>query len=350
MIIPILADSHFGARQDSLIFNSYFIKFYNDIFFPWIDNNNIRTMFHLGDVFDRRKYVNYHILDLAKKYFFDKLRDRHIDLHILLGNHGIFYKNHSEVNSSQLLEGYDNITYYNSPKEIELDGLKMGMVPWINDANSKESHKFIEDSTVKYLFGHFEIKGCELSPGIKQHDGLNMKIFKKFNKVISGHFHHRSLYGNIQYVGAPYQITYTDLKDGKGFCTFDTDNGNLKFYKNPYEMFYSLDYDDTIYCYDKIEQEDFDMIDGCYVKIIIINKTNPYLYDRFFDAVEAANPARISVIENINDYDVTESDILELKEDTITVINREIDELLIAVDKNKLKSIVKQLYVESLDN
>ena len=54
-----LNDTHFGARNDSPAFIKYFNRFYDEIFFPYLQEHNITTLIHLGDVVDRRKFINY---------------------------------------------------------------------------------------------------------------------------------------------------------------------------------------------------------------------------------------------------------------------------------------------------
>ena len=54
MKIALITDTHWGARNDSVIFADYFSKFYDNVFFPYIDDHNIKTCIHLGDVVDRR--------------------------------------------------------------------------------------------------------------------------------------------------------------------------------------------------------------------------------------------------------------------------------------------------------
>jgi hypothetical protein len=73
MLVAILGDTHFGARGDSPHFHNYFAKFYNDVFFPYLEKHNILHIVQLGDVFDRRKFVNFNSLKQSIEYFFDKL-------------------------------------------------------------------------------------------------------------------------------------------------------------------------------------------------------------------------------------------------------------------------------------
>jgi DNA repair exonuclease SbcCD nuclease subunit len=110
MKIAILGDTHFGARNDLKLFHEFFAKFYVETFVKHLVDNNIKTLFQLGDLFDRRKYINFFTLSECKKYFFDQLRDNGITLYTLVGNHDIYWRESLSVNSSSLVLGeYDNI-------------------------------------------------------------------------------------------------------------------------------------------------------------------------------------------------------------------------------------------------
>ena len=58
MKIALITDTHFGARNDSLLFLDFFRKFYENIFFPTLKERGIKEIIHLGDVVDRRKFIN----------------------------------------------------------------------------------------------------------------------------------------------------------------------------------------------------------------------------------------------------------------------------------------------------
>ena len=133
MKIALLNDTHFGARNDSNIFDEYFYKFYNDIFFPYLKENNIKTLIHLGDVVDRRKYINYRIAHNFQQKFWKRLWDLKIDTHIILGNHDTYYKNTNKVNSiQQLCTSFDVINepwISDSTQEGELGVCRMLFLP-----------------------------------------------------------------------------------------------------------------------------------------------------------------------------------------------------------------------------
>ena len=52
MKIAIITDQHFGARKNSKLFHDYFLKFYEDIFFPTLIKEGITTIVDMGDTYD----------------------------------------------------------------------------------------------------------------------------------------------------------------------------------------------------------------------------------------------------------------------------------------------------------
>jgi metallophosphoesterase superfamily enzyme len=80
--IAMLCDTHSGIRNDSMVFHDYMKKNY-DWFFSIINNQNIKTIVHLGDLFDRRKYVNYLTSKRIREDFLLQVEKRNLDCHII---------------------------------------------------------------------------------------------------------------------------------------------------------------------------------------------------------------------------------------------------------------------------
>ena len=114
MNIAIIGDTHFGARNDNVNFSEYFYKFYEEQFFPYLKENNIKHCIHLGDIMDRRKYVSYRTVKEFREKFIQPFIDLEVELHILVGNHDTYFKNTNEVNSVTELIGnrYKNVKIY----------------------------------------------------------------------------------------------------------------------------------------------------------------------------------------------------------------------------------------------
>ena len=222
MKTAIITDTHFGARNDNIAFSRFFTKFYENIFFPYLKEHNIKNLIHMGDVFDRRKFVNYKSLYDAKDMFFDPMAKNNIECHMLAGNHDTFYKTTNEVNSpALLLKEYSNIITYSDPCELTYCDSTFLMMPWLCKENYEGAVKLINNTKCDLMFGHLEVNGFEMIRGQFCAEGLDRKLFDKFDMVFSGHFHHKSDNGTIYYLGNPYQTNWMDYKDPRGFHIFD---------------------------------------------------------------------------------------------------------------------------------
>lgn len=352
MKICVLGDTHFGMRGDSLDFHKYIEKFYTNTFFPYLKENGITTVVQLGDLFDRRKFINFNSLYLSRQYFFDKLAENNITFITFLGNHDVAFKNTLQVNSSQLLlNGYDNITVLDTFSTMQFGGIDVDLVPWICDDNEVEITQKLKDSKSQIVFGHFEIAGFEMDRGNICHEGTDKAIFNKYDIVLSGHFHHRSDDGHIYYVGTPYEMTWSDYNDPRGFVIFDTQTREQEFIKNPYRMFYKLNYKDEVEHFaEQYRTFDYSIYEGCYVKVVVVNKTNPFLFDLVIDNLYKAGVADISIVEDFTDTAIiTDDELVDQTEDTVTILAKYIDNLTLNVDNDKLKSLMRELYVEALN-
>lgn len=350
MKVAIITDQHFGARNDSLHFLDFYEKFYNETFFPTIDSAGINTLLILGDTFDRRKYVNFYSLQRAKKMFFDKLADRNIRVEMLVGNHDTYYKNTNDVNSPQLvLDEYSNINVIKDPTTISVGVFPICMMPWICAENYEHSMQTLKLTEATICMGHFEIEGFQMYRGAPSQDGLEPKLFNKFDMVFSGHYHHKSSRGNIHYLGNPYELTWQDHDDTRGFHILDLSTQELEFVQNPNRMFKKLVYDDKVDDIKTITSLDLSHLKTSYVKVVVVNKTNPYLFDTLINRLYQIGPIDISIAEDfteqedIDDYDVDQA------EDTTTILNKYVDNLTTDLQKDKVKAILRELYVEALN-
>ena len=347
MKIAIITDQHFGARNDSIAFLDFFEKFYDNTFFPALDANAIDTVLVLGDTFDRRKYVNFYALDRAKKMFFDKLEERGIRVHMLAGNHDTYYKNTNEVNSPDLLlVEYGNIDVISKPETIVIDGTSICMMPWICPENYQESLDHITNTKAEICMGHFEIAGFAMHRGMESHDGLAKETFEKFDLVFSGHYHHRSSDKHIHYLGNPYELTWQDYNDPRGFHLFDLDTRELEFICNPYRMFERIEYNDK-------EQEpiDLDRIDLSqkFVKLVVVNKNDFYKFDKFIQKLYNKGCYEIKIIEDLSEFEDGEIGEEINLEDTLSVLANYIDSVETDVDKEQIKTFMRTLYTEAVN-
>jgi len=347
MKIALINDTHWGARNDSPAFIDYFNKFYEEVFFPYIQENNIKTLIHLGDVVDRRKFINHNTAHNFKLKFWDKTEELNLDTHVLLGNHDTYYKNTNEVNALQNLNIPKNTKVYTKSKTVTFDGLDILFLPWICDDIMEETLLSIDSSTAQIVMGHLEIKGFEMHKGHINEQGLEKSLFKRFEKVISGHFHKKSDDGHVYYLGSPYEITWSDYNCPKGFHIFDTETRELTRVPNPITVHKKLIYNDKQEDYTK---KDLNQFENTFVKLFISNKTDTDMFDKLVDKFHnETNVYELNIIEDLTS-DLTSTvkeNILDQGEDTLTFLSNYIDQIDTTLDKTKLKKFAKELYIEA---
>ena len=356
MKVAIITDQHFGARNDSTHFLDFYEKFYDEVFFPTLKSAGIDTVLILGDTFDRRKYVNFFTLKRTKQMFFDRLADQNIQVHMLAGNHDTYFKNTNDVNSVDLLLAeYDNINVIDSPQTIHLKyedpSYDVCMLPWICAENYENSMLEIKNTSATICMGHLEVAGFAMYRGMPSHEGLERALFRKFEYTFSGHYHHKSNADGIFYLGNPYELTWQDYNDDRGFHIFDMDRRSLEFIKNPNKMFHRITYDDKKDTISDITNMDLSGYTGKYVKVVVINKTNPYLFDKLMSNLYNVNPVDVTIAEDFTDLtEGLDDDMLDQAEDTLTTLNKYVETIKDdGIDNDKLKTLLKELYVEALN-
>ena len=347
--VAMITDTHFGIKNDSPDFIEHQSKYYREVFFPDLKDRGIDTILHLGDIFDRRKYTNHQTLHAFKEAFFDMLIEHDIHMYLILGNHDVYYKSTNSVNSPELfLTQYsDHITVINEPKVLKIKGSKIAMIPWINAQNYDESLEFMDTCGCEVLCGHFEIKGFEMHRGGGVNNtGLKAEIFDPFEIVFSGHFHEPSSDGRITYLGAPYEYTWADFGCDRGHYIFDPKSHDLEYVKNPDRMYYRITYDELF----SPDDYDVDQLEGKIVRVIVADKVDNDRFEQFVEEVQNAGPSNFEIIDNVS-YHVDEENLDQeaLKsEDTLAIVKSYVNESDIALDKDKINTMFKSLFMEAI--
>lgn len=307
----------------------------------------ITTIIHTGDVVDRRKYINYVSLHRMKKMFFNVARDNGIHVYVTVGNHDCTYKNTNRVNSmNELCDEYDNVTVISEPQEMLFGDTDVLLIPWINPENQEKSFELIKTTKAKVALGHLEIIGFEMYPGFVNEDGLKSELFADFDFVGSGHLHHKSSNGNIHYFGSPYETTWSDYKDPRGFHILDLATRELEFFENRYRMFSKIMYDESR---DMITTTDFAKYARQIVKVVVINQRDVLTFDAFMDRLLKVSPFSVTVVDDhLNAMKESSQDILDMSEDTLTIVSRYINSLKINdTQKKAVSKTFHELYNEA---
>jgi DNA repair exonuclease SbcCD nuclease subunit len=351
MKIALITDTHWGVRNDNVAFMDNSKKFLDEVFFPYLDNNNVFTVVHLGDLVDRRKYINFNTATRLRVDFLDKLANRGLEVHMIAGNHDTYYKNTNSINAlHELVVGkYPFNIHDRIPKEVEFDSVTVLMLPWICDENRKVCLDKIRSTPSQIVMGHLELAGFEMYRGSIVSHGDDRKLFDRFDMVLSGHYHHRSSDGSIHYLGSHAEFTWSDYDDRKGFHILDTETRELTFIPNPYIMFYKVWYDDATLGREP-EGLDISYCKGKIVKVIVKNKTDPYRFDKFIEQIEKVGVIEMQIVEDHLNLGVAEDeDIVNEAESTISIFKKYINQIDTEEKiKVKIEYTITELYNEAL--
>ena len=325
-------------------------KFYKNIFFPYLIKNNIKTIIHLGDLFDRRKYINFVTLNKTKQMFLDILEQYQINMFIIPGNRDVYHKNSNEIGSlTELLGEYQYICVIDNPYQIPFGDLKFDFIPWINSTNYADTMNYVQNSDADILCGHLELQNFEMYAGVKNEHGMDSTLFQKFKHVWSGHFHHKSSKDNIHYLGAPMEFTFADCGDPRGFHVFDTETKTLTFVQNPYTLYEKIYYnDETPDRQEYFRTLDCSQFDGKIIKLFVSRKTKPAIFEYFVDNLYKQNLIDLTIMEDYSEFHESSIDIEIQEQSTKDLMEKYVDTVETDMNKEKIKSILGSLYIEAL--
>lgn len=337
-LIAILGDTHIGARNGSKIFEEQSRRFFSDVFFPTLHKKKVNQIIQLGDLCDNRKSIELNALYNAHRYFFDRIRK--YDFATLVGNHDSYFKHTLRVNSPSLIMRLDTDhghTIVDCPMHLGA-GL---FLPWICKDNYEDTMTLIESSSAKYCFAHLELSGFKNNAHVMK-DGMAADIFKRFDVVFTGHYHTKQIQDNIMYVGTPYELTWSDYGEDKGFHILDLDTGELEFIKNPYKMHQKITYhEDNAMSVTNVTDR--------IIRVIVEKKTDQKKFDNFIKYLQDQNPAELKITDSMGEYTENLDETIDLDIDsTTTIIEKYINGYDLMLDKDKLNVMFKELHAEAI--
>ena len=347
MKIAFLNDTHCGIRNSSEVFLKNHEDFYSKVFFPHLIENDIKHIIHLGDYYDHRKFVNFKALNHNRKCFLEPMRENGITMDIIPGNHDTYFKNTNDLNSLKELLGHfmNEIHIVMEPTVMQYGKLNLALLPWITSENYDESMEFIATCKADILGAHLELNGFDLMRGVKSVDGMDHKLFSRFEMVISGHYHTKSQKDNIYYLGSQMEFFWSDAGDPKYFHVLDTDTRELTAIHNPYTLFEKVVYDDV-----KTEYNSYDtsVFDGKFVKVVVANKEDAFVFDRFIDRIQNQDIHELKIAEDFREFEGEQVDDENISfEDTGTLLSSYVDAVDTELDKDRIKTQLRELMTEA---
>jgi hypothetical protein len=204
--------------------------------------------------------------------------------------------------------------------------------------------KVIHKSKAKIAMGHLELQGFRVNQNLLMEDhGLDPDIFSKFQKVFSGHYHTRSDNGSIFYLGNTYEMYWSDVNDVRGFHIFDTETLEHTPINNPYKLFYNIYYEDTPY-----QTFNTGEYKNKLVKLIVRKKTKPKSFEIFVDKLYSSGVQDLKIVENFSIPENEEFEVDE-EENTISILNRYIEDSEVSFDKTIVKGILQEIYQKACE-
>ena len=289
MKTAIITDTHIGARNSSKVIREQMMSFFSD-FFNKIESEGIKTILHLGDFFDSRTSLSLIDIDFVVNWFIPRLVRSKAHMVVIAGNHDVFYRNTNFINSLSLLKNCPQITVIQDNIHLhKTDGKTFVLCPWLNDENQE---RLLEDlahySTQDYILGlHGEFKGMRMYKNSKlcEH-GLDVSLFKGYHHVLSGHFHHPSVHGNIEYMGAANYLNWQDYNDWRGYLIYDDGDDSYERVKNEHCPFIELKYNDK------------DNVEGKIVRVVVDEEVPHADLKDYIRSLEKMKPISVDVIDN----------------------------------------------------
>jgi hypothetical protein len=346
MKIALLCDTHCGIRNSSEVFLDNAEDFYTNIFFPECEKRGVKQILHLGDYYDHRKFVNFKALNQNRRVFLDQLRKHNMIMDIIPGNHDTYYKNTNELNALKECLGHymNEVHIIMEPTVMQYGSLSMALLPWICADNYEPSMNFIRDCKADWLGAHLELANFEIGRGILAPHGMDAKIFKKFEQVLSGHYHTASRRDNIWYLGNPMEFFWSDAHDPKFFHILDTESRQIEKIQNTYTLFEKIVYNDKEMDYNNYNKN----LSKKFVKVVVSEKTDPFTFDRFIDNIQNQDIYELKIAENFNEFMGANVDDEEVNfEDTTEIVDSYIEAVDTDLDKDKIKIQMRELMTEA---
>jgi DNA repair exonuclease SbcCD nuclease subunit len=301
--IFLIGDTHIGLGYPNSVdkwhkvHKEYFSEFLIPLLKREVTEHDI--IVHLGDLFDNRNVIPINLLN----YGMDVVEEisKIAPFHIIVGNHDLWSKSASEINSVRPFRYIPNVKIYDKTDVLEYNGLRILMMPYVE--SRLEQIKIINDNkNCDYLFCHSDLNGCKMhltSVAHKNSDKIDIEDFKPFKKVRSGHIHLVQSNNNFTFVGSIFQMDRNDLGDQKGIFVIDTIDGSEQFFPNSVSPVFK-----KVTVKDETDIENLDTIKNTkdYIDLTISNNlliNNRKLRRKLETLLETGNFASVEYLDDI---------------------------------------------------
>ena len=331
--VAIFSDLHLGVHSNSSEWHKYAIEWAN-WFREECRDKGIKDLIFCGDWHHNRSEISVNTLQVSADIL-DMFEE--FNLIAITGNHDIYYKHRTDVNSLSIFKNRKNVTILEQYQTLEAFDKKLSFCPWNTPT------KVIEKSDV--IFGHFEIETFKMNAFKVCEEGVRVKdLLKKSSLVISGHFHtrHRKQFGagTILYVGNPFQMDFGDAGNRKGYHILDLETLEYEFFENNVSPCY-----EKITLSELVEEGDItpiikNKISNNIVKLKVDKNISQDDMDILTGVLNKLQPEQLSI-----DYDINFNRILDNRDDIEDLsgvdVEQAIEEFIGTMDLDDAKSIIE---------
>ena len=331
--VAIFSDLHLGVHSNSSEWHKYAIEWAN-WFREECRDKGIKDLIFCGDWHHNRSEISVNTLQVSADIL-DMFEE--FNLIAITGNHDIYYKHRTDVNSLSIFKNRKNVTILEQYQTLEAFDKKLSFCPWNTPT------KVIERSDV--IFGHFEIETFKMNAFKVCEEGVRVKdLLKKSSLVISGHFHtrHEKQFGagTILYVGNPFQMDFGDAGNRKGYHILDLETLEYEFFENNVSPCY-----EKITLSELVEEGDItpivkNKISNNIVKLKVDKNISQDDMDILTGVFNKLQPEQLSI-----DYDINFNRILDNRDDIEDLsgvdVEQAIEEFIGTMDLDNAKSIIE---------
>ena len=342
--IFLISDLHFGVRANSLEWLQNQLDFFYKIYLPYLKENKKDgdILFILGDWFDNRQLLDINVMNKSIDLIFD-LADI-IPTYFLTGNHDIYKKHDTDVNSLAAFRFIPNVTIYETPQIITNGKSKILVLPWVG--NPEKEEMYAKANPCDYVFAHADIMGLKYDNGRQIVRGAKLRGVKGIKKVISGHVHKRQELKDAIYLGSPYSTKRSDIGNKKGYYIFFPEKNKIDFIQNKFSPIFQ-----RIMLEDLMEwtlERAHKILENNYTDIIVPDKyIHLFNLTRFTELLEGCAYKKVETVGEKKKLEDTFGELMDGEEikDIISLLENAIDDLGHQMEfLVKLKLLNKEYY------
>lgn len=342
--IFLISDLHFGVRANSLEWLQNHADFFRKFYIPYLEKNKQEgdILFILGDWFDNRQLLDIYVMNTSIDIVMEL--SQILPVYFITGNHDIYKKNDTDVNSIAAFRYIPNVFIYEKPVVITNGKSKILIMPWVGDMTMEE--EYVKQNSQDYVFAHANIAGFRYDNGRQIHKGADFTKIKGIKRLISGHIHKRQEYQQYLYMGSPYSTKRSDIGNKKGVYYFDPDKNKVHFTENTFSpIFQKIRLEDilefTLTQAIKLFHNNYSdiIVPDKYIHLFNLTKFVDILENCEYKKIETASEAMLieeGLSEIMEGVDI--KDILTLMEMSIDDLEHQIEVLV------RLKVLNKEYY------